>query len=256
MAWFKKNDPSPPTKPFVGPGDGEVHLPPLSNALTADERAFVVTCCATSTPAVVTWPDLAVVRRAVFRSVDRDSLFLEIVDDGGTPYEYRHLTQCVVSFFYASRVATFVGYEEASGLGPLPGHLTLRMPSQIAVEGRTRFRIPIFASLGLQVTVVLTTSHHQASRPVDINLAGLLLAFEAARDPVLRVDQDVVLALCVEGHACEVPASVRHRAVQGGEVLYGCLFHNGANGWDYPHDRELSELVVAVERFWARKRTR
>ncbi|MFH1465808.1 MAG: hypothetical protein ABIO70_15585 [Pseudomonadota bacterium] len=256
MAWFTKKDPPPPTKPTPGPGDGEVRLPPLANALSSDERAFLVTCCDTSTPAVVTWPDLAQVRRAVFNRIDRDSLYLDIVDEGGSPYQYRHLTQCVVSFFYANRVGTFVGYEEASGAGHSPGQLSLRMPTQIAVEGRTRFRIPILASHELEVTLVLASGRHRVSRPVDINIAGTLLAFDLARDPGLEVDREASLVLTLEGSTCTVPIGVRHREVRGGEVLFGCLFHNGANGWDYAQDRELNEIVVAVERFWARNRTR
>ena len=256
MAWFNKKDP-PPARPAGGQVDGKVNLPPLSTSLTADERAFLVTCCDTATPAVVTWPDLAVVRRAVFRRVDRDSLYMQIADHGGTPYRYRHLTQCVVSFFFANRVATFAGYEEACGQpAGSPDTLILSMPTQVAFEGRTRFRIPILASLAMECVVVLAAGRQRSSRPVDINVAGMMLAFKPAQEPGLQVDQVVRLALEAEGRRCEVPATVRHREVTPEEILYGFLFHNGTNGWEYPQDRELAELVAAVERYWARNSTR
>jgi hypothetical protein len=262
MAWFGKKDPPPKPRPQqeAPTGDpvkaGKIEPPPISRALAASERAFLVTCCDMATHAVVTWPELGIVRRVTFSKVDDDQLHMAITNDAGVPYVCRPRTQCVVSYYYLDRIVCFTGYEESRGAGQRPELLVLRMPTQLAVEGRTRFRIPILPKLELTVTVHANGQAHRVPQPVDISVAGMMLAFPRERDPGLQADELISLELSLEGANHRVPCTIRNRIVRPEDVRYGVLFHNGSNGFDYDQDRELNDTIMGIERFWARNRNR
>ncbi len=262
MAWFSKQ---PKAQPKPAPADDkptprssgeQLELPPLSRSLSATERGFLVTCCDSSTPAMVTWPELGIVRQVTFGRVDGDEIRFRIAADGGVPYKCRPRTQCVVSFFYRDRTATFIGYEEALAGGSREDTMVLRMPSQLAVEGRTRFRIPILPKLGLKLTVLHDNSRVTVPQNIDISVAGVMFAFPKDTDPGLPTDTEMALTLELDEHSYRVPISIRRRLVRPGDIRYGCLFHNGHNGYTYEFDRELNEMIVGIERYWARNRNR
>jgi len=265
MAWFGKKEKTPaaapPTKAApvsdAGAVEGRVKLPPLSRSLSGEERTLIVTCCGESTPAAVTWPQQGNIRQATFSRVDGDQLIMDLA--GGAdqePYECRPRTQCVVSFFYRDRIGSFIGYEEPYAAGRSADRLALRMPTQLAIEGRTRFRIPILPKLGLVLHVVHDGRRVKVPEPVDISVAGIMLAFSTSTDPALQAAEVLPLSMELEGESFHVPISVRARIVRPTQVRYGCIFHNGANGYDYDQDRELSEMIMGIERYWARNRNR
>ncbi len=259
MAWFSKKDkpkPAPAEKPSAPALGAKLELPPLSRALSANERAFLVTCCDGSVPALITWPELGIIRQVTFSMVDGDEIRFRIAADSGVPYKCRPRTQCVVSFFFRDRTAAFIGYEEVLASGNRSDTMVLRMPTQLAVEGRTRFRIPILPKLGLVLEVVHENHRITVPEPIDISVAGVMLAFPKATDPGLPTDQELGLILELEGDSFRVPISVRQRQVRPGDVRYGCLFHNGHNGFTYDQDVELNDLIMGIERYWARNRNR
>jgi hypothetical protein len=259
MAWFtKKEDPKPQPKPTaaVGAVEGKVELPPLARALDANERAFLVTCCDSGTQGIVTWPDLGVIRRVSFYRVDGDQLHLTVTNDGGTPYDCKPRTQCVVSFFYRDRAACFIAYEESKGAGQRAELVVLRMPTQIAVEGRTRFRIPILPKLELKVALIHDNRRIRVPESIDISVAGMMLAFPREIDPGLAAEQGTQVELTLEGDSYRVPCTIRNRIVRTTDVRYGILFHNGSNGFDYEHDTELNDMIMGIERFYVRNRNR
>lgn len=259
MAWFGKKEPSPPppqARPSPDLVRDVIELPPLTRALSASERALLVTSCDTEIQASVTWPELGIVRRVNFKKVDGDQLHLAITNDGGKPYECRPRTQCAVTFYFRDRMACFMGYEESFGAGQRPELLVLRMPTQIAFEGRTRFRIPILPNLELTVAVHHGGRRIPVPRLVDISVAGMMLVFPKEDDQGMQPDDVILLELTLDGQTYKVPSSIRNRIVRPDEVRYGALFHNGSNGFDYDRDRELNDMIMGIERFWARNRNR
>jgi hypothetical protein len=263
MAWFgKKSPPNPaPAKPSPSSGGGvdvgELReLPDISRTLSASHRAFLVTCCDTHIQGSVTWPELGIVRRVVFDKIDGDQLHLGITNDGDKPYECRPRTQCAVTFYFRDRMVCFMGYEESRGAGQRQELLVLRMPTQLAIEGRTRFRIPILPKLELEVALHLPQGRVPVPEPVDISVAGMMLSFPKDFDPGMKPDDLVELELAREEDRLVVPCSVRNRIVRPEQIRYGVLFHAGSNGFDYAQDRELTDLIMGVERFWARNRNR
>lgn len=258
MAWFsKKEEPKPkPTVSKVGDVEGKVELPPLARALSANDRAFLVTCCDSGAHGIVTWPELGIIRRVTFYRIDGDQLHLTVTNDGGQPYDCKPRTQCVVSFFYRDRAACFIAYEESKGAGQRPELVVLRMPTQIAVEGRTRFRIPILPKLELKVALVHENRRIRVPESIDISVAGMMLAFPRESDPGLAAEQTVPVELTHDGNSYRVPCTIRNRIVRTTDVRYGILFHNGSNGFDYEHDTELNDMIMGIERFYVRNRNR
>ncbi len=259
MAWFtKKEDPKPQPKLAAKPGavEGEVELPPLARALDANERAFLITCCDNGTHGSVTWPELGIIRRASFYRVEGDQLHLTVTHDGGTPYDCKPRTQCVVSFFYRDRAACFIAYEESKGAGQRAELVVLRMPTQIAVEGRTRFRIPILPKLELTVALIHENRRIKVPESIDISVAGMMLSFPREADPGLRAEQTVQVELSLEGNTHRVPCTIRNHIVRTTDVRYGILFHNGSNGFDYEEDTDLNDMIMGIERFYVRNRNR
>jgi hypothetical protein len=256
MGWFTKKEEEAPKPPPGGTGDGRVKLPALSIALSANDRAFLVTCCDLATPAVATWVDLGIVRRAVLAGISGDVLRLRITDHGPQPYTFRPRAQCVVSFYIQDRLVTFVAYEESTARPDGSCDMLLTMPTQLAVEGRTRYRIPVLPSARLRVTVRRAGAPPLDTDPVDISLAGAMFSFPEGRDPRFAEDQVLDLELAMETQTCRVPFSVRHRIVGYSAVSYGGIFHGAANGFEFARERELSELVMDVERHWVRNRPR
>ncbi len=262
MAWFsKKAPPKPQPKPDTGvdlkSSGGKIgELPELSRSLNGNERAFLVTCCEESTAASITWPELGLMRRATFYRADGDQLHMTVTNDAGKPYECKPRTQCVVSFFYRDRTGCFIAYEESKGAGQRPELVVLRMPTQIAVEGRTRFRIPILPKLELKVAVIHEGRRSEVPEAIDISVAGMMLAFTKDLDPGLRADTDVQVELSLEKTSFRVPCTVRNRIVRPSDVRYGMLFHNGSNGFDYENDMDLNDMIMGIERFYVRNRNR
>lgn len=260
MAWFTKKEPPKPQPPpqtaSAVASEAQAELPALSRALSASERSFLLLCCDTETSATVTWPELGVIRRASFYRIDGDQLHLTISNDGGTPYECKPRTQCVVSFFQRDRTACFIAYEESKGAGQRPELMVLRMPTQLAVEGRTRFRIPILPKLELTVAVIHEGRSIRVPESIDISVAGMMLAFPREIDPGLAAEQGTQVELTLEGDSYRVPCTIRNRIVRTTDVRYGILFHNGSNGFDYEHDTELNDMIMGIERFYVRNRNR
>jgi hypothetical protein len=259
MAWFTKKEapkPRPAPQAKVGAVEGVVELPELSRVLTANERAFMVTCCASNTQGTVTWPELGIVRRVQFYAIDGDQLHLTVTNDLGKPYECKPRTQCVVSFFYSDRAVCCIAYEESKGAGQRPELVVLRLPTQIAVEGRTRFRIPILPKLELSVAVIHEGRRIKVPDAIDISVAGMMVSFPKDRDPGLRAEQVVQFELSMEGASYRVPCTIRNRIVRPADVRYGILFHNGSNGFDYDLDSELNDMIMGIERFYVRNRNR
>ncbi len=260
MAWFTKKEPPKPQPPpqtaSAVASEAQAELPALSRALSASERSFLLLCCDTETSATVTWPELGVIRRASFYRIDGDQLHLTISNDGGTPYECKPRTQCVVSFFQRDRTACFIAYEESKGAGQRPELMVLRMPTQLAVEGRTRFRIPILPKLELTVAVIHEGRSIRVPESIDISVAGMMIAFGRDRDPGLTPDSQVQLELSLEDARFRVPCTVRNRIVRPADVRYGLLFHNGSNGFDYENDGPLNDMIMGIERFYVRNRNR
>lgn len=262
MPWFTiKETPRPqPTEKrstaATGAGDVRVELPALSSSLTSNDRAFLVTCCDTRTSATITWPELGLMRKAQFYRVDGEQLHLTITNDLGKPYECKPRTQCVVSFFYRDRAACFIAYEKSKGAGQRPGLVVLRLPTQIAVEGRTRFRIPILPQLELVVAVVHEGRRITVPESIDISLAGMMIAFPKDLDPGMRADTIVQVELGLEGQSYRVPCTIRNRIERPMDTRYGLLFHNVANGFDYEHDGPLNDMIMGIELFYVRNRQR
>ena len=259
MAWFtKKETPKPTPAPVskVGDVEGAVELPALSRTLTANQRAFMVTCCDSSTQGTVTWPELGIMRRVQFYAVDGDQLHLTVTNDLGKPYECKPRTQCVLSFFFRDRAACCIAYEESKGAGQRPELVVLRLPTQIAVEGRTRFRIPILPKLELAVAVIHEGRRIKVPEAIDISVAGMMIAFPKDRDPGLQAGQLVQVELSHDGASYRVPCAIRNRIVRTTDVRYGILFHNGSNGFDYDLDSELNDMIMGIERFYVRNRNR
>jgi len=257
MAWFsKKETPKPKPQAKVGAIEGKVELPELCRALDSNQRAFLVMCCDNSTPCTITWPELGVIRRANYYRVDGDQLHLTVTNDGGTPYDCRPRTQVVVSFFFSDRTACFIAYEESKGAGQRPELVVLRLPTQLAVEGRTRFRIPILPKLELSVAVIHEGRRIRVPESIDISVAGVMLAFPRDVDPGLQADSTVEVELSHEDHSYKVPCTIRNRIVRTTDVRYGMLFHTGSNGFDYDLDTELNDLIMGIERFYVRNRNR
>jgi hypothetical protein len=257
MGWFQKKDEEAPRRPPpAGPGDGQVRLPDLSTALPANHRAFLVSCCDQRTPVVATWVDLGVVRRAVLHGIDNDQILLLVTDHGALPYAFRPRAQCVVSFFIQERVVTFVAYEEPSERPDGHDELLLTMPTQIAVEGRTRYRVPILPSAGLRAAVLSPAGRRTQVEPMDISPAGIMLRVAEGVATGLEQGQICDLELLLGPTTCRVPISLRHRGSGPDGERFGCLFHCAANGFVFPREKELTELVMTLERHWMRNRAR
>ena len=257
MAWFtKKETPKPMPDTNVGAVEAKIELPALSRVLDSNQRAFLVTCCDNSTPCSITWPELGISRRANYYRVAGDQLHLTITNDAGTPYECRPRTQVLVTFFFSDRIACFIAYEESKGAGQRPELVVLRMPTQLAVEGRTRFRIPILPKLELGVAVIHEGRRIRVPKSIDISVAGMMLGFPRDVDPGLQADSTIEVELSREGQSYKVPCTIRNRIVHSTSVNYGLLFHNGSNGFDYDLDTELNDLIMGIERFYVRNRKR
>ncbi len=262
MAWFgKKATPKPKPKPETGvepksSGGAVGELPELSRSMTPQQRGFLVTCCDDGTHAIITWPELGVIRRAQFYRVDGDQLHMTVTNDGGTPYDCKPRTQCVVSFFYRDRACCFIAYEESKGAGQRAELVVLRLPTQLAVEGRTRFRIPILPKLELSVAVIHEGRRVKVPESIDISVAGMMIAFSKDADPGMQADTQIDVELSLEGDSYRVPCTVRNRIVRPDGIRYGILFHNGSNGFDYAQDMELNDMIMGIERFYVRNRNR
>ena len=258
MAWFSKKEASKPAAASTSTVDvdARVELPELSRALSSNDRAFLVTCCDESIAGTITWAELGEVRRVRFRRVDGDQLHLVVDNDGGTPYECRPRTQVVVSYFYRDRAACFVAYEESKGAGQRQELVVLRIPTQIAVEGRTRFRIPILPKLELTVALIHENRRIRVPHAIDISIAGMMLAFTKDMDPGLEADHQTHVELSLEGDTYRVPCTIRNRIVRPSETRYGILFHNGSNGFDFEQDTELNDMIMGIERYYVRNRNK
>lgn len=258
MGWFSKKEEEEAIKrpPQAGVGDARVRPPDLSTELRPSERAFLVACCDPKTPAVVTWVDLGIVRRAVLDKVHAEQIRLWITDQGPVRHAFRPRAQCVVSFYTHDRLVTFVAYEEPVERPRSPDELLLTMPTQLAVEGRTRYRIPVHAGAGLKVTLLCPTGRRLQAEALDISVAGIMFRFAGGGDPGVCGDQLFGLELALGDMTCQVPVSVRHRADDPAGPRFGCIFHTEANGYEYAREKDLGEMVLALERYWARNRPR
>ena len=229
--------------------DVELPAPRVTTVLGASERLFLRACCDGSAPAVLTWPEILRSRRARFARLDQGIVVFQL--DDPPPTTAREPARCCVCFSFLDRTCAFIGFQSEPQPTDPPDQVTLRLPTQLAVEGRARLRIPVVANAGLRVTATVESESYQV-RSLDINEAGMLIAFPTNEGPDLAVVQELSLTLELGDVVVSVPASVRRRVPRAGHTEYGLQFRKGAEGYASEHDQIIRELVVEIERFWAR----
>lgn len=225
--------------------------------LEPEDEAFVRKCVELRLPAILMWPDQGRVRRGQFLEMDAETValtleeeFYEVDPQGPSPR-----SRCCVTFHTQGRTCAFIAFERTfhpGGPDCLPT-VILTLPAELASETRNAFRVPVLPESGLILRVRKAGRPVRMARPVDVSLAGVLVAFPAWEDPQFLVDEEVTLFLERDAVVLQLAAAVRRRSEEGDEVYYGFYFDPVANG--STSERALNAMVRGVERFWIQNRS-
>lgn len=251
MAWFSKKAPPKTASPQTASSSAKK---PAAARLSEEEHEFLVQACRARTSCTVTWPTRSDMRPGHLEQVSEGQLLLNL-DSDGPEYEYMPLNMCVVSFFFNEQMTCFIGYEEATSEAKAAKNsqlLAVRMPTKLAAERRTRFRIPVLASLDLRATLYCGDRVVPVSRCCDINNSGVMIVFPKGDDPDLELQSAAELELALETDSCQVPCTVRRKRETDSVAEYGLLF--GIDVEDTDSMAELNTIIRLVERFWAQNR--
>ncbi len=231
--------------------DTELAAPRVTTVLGSEERRYLRACCDANASTVLTWPDLLLARKARFAGLDRSCVSFELEDPFTPRPPSPPQARCCVCFDFLSRTCAFIGLEFQAPDSALAGQVVLRLPTQLAIEGRARLRIPVLANAGLRVTAEVQ-GEAWLLRSIDISETGMLIAFPNDEGPELTQDEAFSLTLELGDVSVSLPACVRRSVSRPSHTEYGLQFHRDAESFASEHDQIIRELVVEIERFWAR----
>lgn len=208
--------------------------------------------CMAGAPALLFSAEAAEHAQVRFVSLGPEVVTVEI-DGQRADAVFRPLSTVSVAFNHERRSRVFLAVVQCQD-EPRPGHgpqVQLRRPRQIATSaGRMNFRVPVFAESGLRVELCLQDGRRMEPRALNLSYSGMLVELPAGPGPRIRVGDEMIVRLGIDGTRFETEALVRRCDSPRHALVFPSLFDR----IDFEPPDELARILRALEAHWLRQR--